>query len=302
MGTVYEARRVDFADMTVAIKIVHAHLGSDRDILARFRREAETIARLDHQNIVHVYDFEAPTHGPAFLVMERLRGKALSTLITDEAPLDAKRVVFIATQTLFALAAAHEQNIIHRDLKPENIFLVSVSGVDDVVRVLDFGIAKFADQDATLRLTQTGAVLGTPAYMAPEQARGAELDARTDLYTLGCVMYEALTGTHPFRASNYHALLVRIQESEPEPLAAFRPDIDPNLIAIVNKALAKEPKDRFQSALEMIDSLEPWLPTIAPSTRLNQSSPPIHFKEDDQFKETDLARQLRTTRKEGRIK
>lgn len=294
MGAVYEAVREDLGQMPVAVKIVHAHLGADPGLLLRFRREAETIAALNHQNIVRVLDFYAPDDEPAFLVMERLIGESLATLITAQGPLSVERVVFIATQTLFALEAAHERHVVHRDLKPENIFLTSVSGVDDVVRVLDFGIAKWTDQDQNNKLTKTGAVIGTPAYMAPEQARGTMVDPRSDLYALGCVMYEALTGLVAFEADNYNALLVAIQESEPRPLLEMRPDLKPELVAIVSRAMAKDLSVRYQSAKEMLAALLPWSPAKPPSTRPPEeplrAALPTDLDDDPRF---------RTTRRDG---
>lgn len=264
MSVVYEAMRVDAKDQMVAVKIVHPNLRFNEDILERFKREAEIVARLSHQNIVRVVDCEAPADGPAFIIMERLHGVPLSELIFSESPLPVGRVVFIATQTLFALEAAHGEGVIHRDLKPENLFLTRVDGVPDVVRVLDFGIAKLIDQEESQRLTRTGAVMGTPLYLAPEQARGLGVDRRSDLYALGSIMYEALTGRVVFEAHNYNALLVRIQQDEPEALSALRPDLDPQLCSAVHRALAKDPEERFQNAREMIDALLPWLPSIKP--------------------------------------
>lgn len=295
MGAVYRAVREDFGQMPVAVKIVHAHLGADPSLLPRFRREAETIAALNHQNIVRVLDFHAPENEPAILVMELLLGESLASLIATQGPLSVERVVFIAVQTLFALEAAHGGQVIHRDLKPENIFLISVSGVDDIVRVLDFGVAKLADQEQNNKLTRTGTVIGTPAYMAPEQARGMLVDPRSDLYALGCVMYEALTGCVAFEADNYNALLVAIQESEPRPLLQLRPDVTPEIAAIVERAMAKDVSVRYQSAKEMLSALLPWSPAKRPSTRPPQeaisAALPTQVDDDPHF---------RTTRRDGR--
>lgn len=255
MGDVYEARHDRFG--LVAVKIVHKPLRIDAQVLARFRREAQTLAAIEHPNIVRVFDFRAPEDGPALLVMERLRGTSLGRVITSEGKLAVPRVVAIGTQVLSALAAAHERRIIHRDLKPENIFLTQHEGTE-VVRLLDFGIAKVLDDAEDPKLTRTGAVLGTPAYMAPEQARGAGIDLRSDIYAAGCVLYEALAGRPPFVAENYNALLVAIQEDQAKPLTEFRSDVDEGLAEVIAKAMAKRADDRFDDAEQMLEALQPW--------------------------------------------
>ena len=296
MGVVYEATRTDLADMIVAVKILRSDLQQNPDILARFRREAETVARLSHQNIVRVIDYGTSTEGPSYIVMERLRGRSLGALIAQEGPLPVGRTTFIAAQTLFALEEAHAAEIVHRDLKPENIFLTSVSGVKDIVRVLDFGVAKVVEADASLKLTRTGALMGTPLYLAPEQARGDAADERSDLYSVGSMMYEALSGQTPFTATNYNALLTQIQNQSPEPLGHLRPDLPLDLLAVVDRSLKKDPAQRFQSAREMIDALKPWLPAIEP--RVQVTVPPSPRRLAD----IDVAHHLKTTRKEGRPK
>ncbi len=274
MGVVYEAKRIDFADKAVAIKIIHRNLRFNEEILERFKREAEVVARLAHENIVQVLDYEALEDGPAFIVMERLRGRPLSELLLGEGPMAASRVAFIATQTLFALEAAHREGVVHRDLKPENIFLSSMSGMRDIVRILDFGIAKVIGEDESLRLTRTGAIMGTPLYLAPEQARGASVDHRSDLYSLGCIMYEALSGRVILPAKNYHDLLLRIQQDDPVPLHDLRSDLDPNLCQLVHRALAKDPDTRFQSAGDMIDALSPHLHAMEPTKTRGEAEVP----------------------------
>jgi serine/threonine-protein kinase len=257
MGSVYEATREDLGNMSVAIKVLHPRSATDAD-LARFRREAHTVAAIDHPNIVRIIDFETPPDEPAFLVMERLSGTSLGDTIKNEGPLSPERTVFIAGQLLGALGAAHAVNVVHRDLKPDNVYLTTVAGVADIVKLLDFGIAKSLAPDVDVRLTQTGAVLGTPAYMAPEQARGAAVDQRSDLYAVGSLMYEALTGRPPFRAENYNALLFEIQNADPMDLATLRPDLDLDLVSLVAKATAREPAARFQTAQAMLDALGRW--------------------------------------------
>ena len=259
MGAVYEGVREDLANMRVAIKVLHENLEHDMEYLTRFRREAETIAAINHPNIVRILDFQAREGERPFLVMELLHGASLGHRIETEGPFSQGRGAFVVSQVLDALAASHRVKVIHRDLKPENVFLTSMSNLKDIVKLLDFGVAKVLDGAAALRLTRTGAIVGTPAYMAPELARGTGIDERSDLYSAGCVLYEALTSRPPFQAENYHALLVAIQESEPPPLHMLQPRLDPAFAKIVMKAMAKNPNERFQSADEMKHALAPWV-------------------------------------------
>jgi CheY-like chemotaxis protein len=263
MGAVYEAEREDLAQMRVALKILHPSVGARADLVMRFRREAETVAALDHPNIVRILDFQTPHGEPAFLVMERLHGAPLGEALEQDGRFGPERIAFVATQILSALSAAHAANVVHRDLKPDNVFLTNLSGLRDIVKLLDFGVAKLMNARHNEKLTQTGSVLGTPAYMAPEQARGASVDHRSDLYAVGCMMYEALTGKPPFAAENYNALLFEIQKAVPTPIEVLRPDIDPTLVAVVTRAMAKSPSERFQTADAMESALSLW---VAPSS------------------------------------
>jgi len=277
MGSVYEAEREDLAHMRVAIKVLHPSIGARADLVMRFRREAETVAAIDHPNIVRILDFQMPAGEPAFLVMERLHGEPLGEALAKDGRFAAERAALIASQVLSALSAAHASNIVHRDLKPDNVFLTSVSGLKDIVKLLDFGVAKLMNARNSEKLTQTGSVLGTPAYMAPEQARGANVDHRSDLYGVGCMMYEALAGTPPFAAENYNALLFAIQNSVPVPLEVLRPDLDPALVAVITRAMAKNPSERFQTTNAMESALALWV--VPPSMRnpQSQSSSPLAF-------------------------
>lgn len=269
MGSVYEAERQDLA-MRVAIKILHPGFASREDLASRFRREAEVVAAIDHPNIVKVLDFHADV--PIFLVMERLHGISLAAAISRDGKLGSARVAFIASQVLSALAAAHRANVIHRDLKPDNVFLTTMSGMNDIVKLLDFGIAKLMGTSGTEKLTETGIVLGTPAYMAPEYARAGTMDERGDIYAVGCVMYEALVGREPFIAENYNALLHMIQEREAEPLKALRPDVPDGLRDVIDKAMSKDPDARFYTAEAMIDALEPW---VVPVSSVRNDTPTL---------------------------
>jgi CheY-like chemotaxis protein len=259
MGAVYEATREDLGQMRVAVKILHASLATDDTLLARFRREAETVGQIHHPNIVQILDFRAEEGEPAYLVMELLDGVSLRHALARRAEFPAERIVLIASQVLAALAAVHRAQVIHRDVKPENVLLTSVSGLGDIVKLLDFGVAKPLAAAEGSTLTQTGTVLGTPSYMAPEQARGAPIDRRSDLYAVGIIMYEALAGSAPFVGDNYNALLFAILQGNPTSLSELRHDLDPELVAVVNRAMATDPDERFQTAEEMAQALQPWL-------------------------------------------
>jgi eukaryotic-like serine/threonine-protein kinase len=275
MGAVYEADREDLGHMKVAIKVMLSLPGDRADLFARFRREAETIAAIDHPNIVKVIDFQSSPGEPPFLVMERLHGAPLSHAIASEGRFSAERTAFVASQVLTALCAAHGANVVHRDLKPDNVFLTSMSGLIDIVKLLDFGIAKIMGVTRDSKLTQTGTVVGTPAYMSPEQARGAEADPRSDLYAVGCMMYEALTGGAPFTGENYNALVFAIQQGAAPPLLSRCADLDPAFAAVVTKAMSREVHARFQTAASMGDAIAPWVvPKSIPGSR---RSPPMAF-------------------------
>lgn len=266
MGAVYEATREDLGQMRVAVKILHASLASDTALLARFRREAETVGQIHHPNIVQILDFRAEEEEPAYLVMELLDGISLRQAIARHRDLSAERVVFIASQMLAALAAVHRAGVIHRDIKPENVLLTTMSGLGDIVKLLDFGVAKRVTVAPGNTLTQTGTVLGTPTYMAPEQARGAAIDRRSDLYAVGVIMYEALAGVAPYTGDNYNALLFAILQGMPAPVTELRADLDPTLGSVVSRAMATDPDARFQSAEEMTQALLPWLKLEAPAS------------------------------------
>ena len=251
MGSVYRGVQ-ESLKRPVAIKVLRAELGQDAAIVARFRREAELAASLAHPNIAQVTDFGVE-EGRAYLVMDLLEGEPLAETIESEGRLDEARTVRIAMQVLTALAMAHERGVVHRDLKPDNIFVQRVSGMD-LVKLLDFGIARMLEPDE--KMTGTGAVLGTPAYMSPEQARGKPVDARSDVFSVGCVLYEMLSGRRPFRGENYHELMFAVVEQDPQPLAEIDEKLSPALAKVIERAMSKDPEARFASAREMKDALE----------------------------------------------
>lgn len=265
MGAVYAATQLGL-ERRCAVKVLHDTLSRDGELVARFKREAEVAASLGHPNIVQVTDF-GYDDGVAWLVMDLLKGTSLADAISRE-PLAPERVRFIAAQVLSALEAAHARGIVHRDLKPDNIFLTSVSGVRDVVKLLDFGIARLTGEQSH-KMTTTGQVLGTPAYMSPEQARGRPVDARTDLYSLGVVMYEALCGRMPVSGSNYHELMFNIVDATPPRLQEIVPTLPAGLVAVVERAMAKDRNARYPSAAAMradLDALGPVQPRALPAT------------------------------------
>jgi serine/threonine-protein kinase len=248
MGAVYRATQEQLG-REVAIKVVSPRLVAEPEAIKRFLREAKLASRLSHPNAVAVLDF-GQSADLFFLVMELLAGQTLDAVLKEEKALPIDRAVAIANQICDALDGAHGLGIIHRDLKPANIMIVAGAGGRDLVKVLDFGLAKTIGTDATA-VTQSGAMLGTPAYMPPELALGKDCDGRADLYSLGCLLYVMLSGRLPFGTSTLHELIAKHAYEDPEPLEGF----PPALTAVVMKLLAKDPADRFQTAAETLEAL-----------------------------------------------
>jgi len=247
MGTVYQGRHV-FIDRPVAIKVLNPRYGEDEAARERFRREARALARLQHDNAVTVTDFGETSSGLVYIVMELLEGRTLREIIAKEAPLELARSVSIMLQASAAVAAAHEAGIIHRDLKPANIFIVQKSEVPVMVKVLDFGIAKLAvdsfDEEDVKTLTQIGAMIGTPRYMSPEQCDGLSLTPAADVYSLGVILYEMLTGLAPFSGSTPMALAIKHATDLPRSPREFVSGIPEALERVVLHSLEKLPEDR----------------------------------------------------------
>ncbi len=253
MGTVYRARHL-LIDRPVAVKVLNPRFVEDDAARTRFRREAKAAGRLQHTNAVTVTDFGQSQDGYVYLVMELLEGRTLREVLAKEAPLDTARSVSLMLQVSAAVAAAHEAGIIHRDLKPANIFIVQHAEVPAVVKVLDFGIAKLAadslDDDDHKTLTQVGAMIGTPRYMSPEQCDGADLTPAADVYSLGVILYEMLTGTVPFSGSTPLSIAMKHTSATPRSLREFVPTIPPALEQVVLRTLEKRPADRPANAAE----------------------------------------------------
>jgi len=245
MGAVYRAHRLLIGD-DVALKILHPEHVSQADATERFRREAQAAARLKHQNAVSIYDFGVTSDGVVYLVMELVEGQSLREIIKQQGPLTPSAAAEVISQVCAALDEAHRQQIVHRDLKPDNIIVKPMlNGLR--VKVLDFGIAKLRDLTAG-NLTQTGSVMGTPHYMSPEQCLGEELDSRSDIYSLGVVLYEMLAGVVPFNSPRSTAVVVQHVNQTPPPLRAINLSISAAVESVVMHALEKNREQRPQSA------------------------------------------------------
>jgi serine/threonine-protein kinase len=289
MGVVYRAEHTKIARQ-VALKMLLPEYIVYPDLVARVEREARTAGQIEHPNVVSIVDLGSTAdHGP-YIAMELLRGAELATVVEKAGGnLDPAEAVDIMRQALAGLEAAHKRGVIHRDLKPENIFLATLDDGSRVVKVLDFGISKLRDDSQLNSLTRTGTVMGTPQFMAPEQAAGArDQDVRIDLYACGAVLYAVLCNGLPYEAENYNLLINEILNKPPIPILARNPKLDPRLAAIVMKSIAKRPEHRYQTARAMSDALAHWydnrntpyvpervLTTPAPPARTRASEPAL---------------------------
>lgn len=256
MGKVYRATHIHM-DHIVAVKVLHQHLSVDRTAMERLRREARAVAQIGHPNAVAVTDFGITRDsGIAYMVMEFLEGVELRDRIKQQKRLDYEEAFLVVYQTCSALQAAHTKGIIHRDLKPDNIWLVKTSEGMDRVKVIDFGIAKHSTSLNTGNLTQQGMIVGTPYYMSPEQCRGEELDPRSDIYSMGVILYEMLTGEVPFRAPTPVGVVLKHAHEMPKPLRALRGEIPAPVEEVVLKALRKERDERPPSAMHLSREFE----------------------------------------------
>jgi eukaryotic-like serine/threonine-protein kinase len=266
MGVVYAARHV-VIDKPVAVKILRREYSSDPHQVERFMREARAASRIGHPNIIDVTDFGTLPNGQIYFIMEFLVGETLSRELRNQGALLPRRLLDLSTQICHALSAAHAKGIVHRDLKPENIFIVNpitaaspeaAGRRPDLIKLLDFGIAKITWDNDGRRLTRVGSIFGTPQYMSPEQAAGKDADHRGDIYALGCIIYEMLTGEVPFTADTFMGTLTKHMFERPVPPRQLRPDlrIAVPVEAVILKAMEKNPDERYQSMTEMGAALD----------------------------------------------
>jgi serine/threonine protein kinase len=260
MGAVYKAEQPEMRRF-VAIKILHSRYLSRADLVTRFKREARAMSHLSHPNTARVFLYGQLEDGACYFVMEYLEGRNLAQTVRREGPMDPTRAINVMVQACGALEEAHRVGIVHRDLKPENIFLTSQGGITDFPKVLDFGLAKVSERQmrpGSLILTQEGMVFGTPEFMSPEQARGEKLDGRSDIYSLGIILYELLTGKLPFEAGQPMEFIQKHIKEKPIPLSERTPDrmFPPGLDEVLMKSLEKKPEDRYASAADFATALK----------------------------------------------
>jgi len=257
MGRVYEAHHTRIADKRFAVKVLRAELTRSPEVLARFQREAQAAATIHHPSVIGVHDFGHTPDGRPYLVADYLEGTELRAFVERAGRLDVELAVHIARRVCDAVQAAHVHGVIHRDLKPENVFLV---GPPDrpVVKVLDFGLSRFMDARGGAPVTRAGVVMGTPSYMAPEQARGERGDHRVDVYGVGVLLYVALTGRPPFSEETPQQTLLAVMNQEPEPPRRHNPAIPEALAAIIQRAMARDPAARYPSAADLDAALLPF--------------------------------------------
>lgn len=260
MGIVYEALHVAI-EKRVAIKVLRDDYSRRPEVVERFRQEARSASRIGHAHIVDISDFGQTPSGQHFFVMEFLEGEDLASVLAREGTLPARRAVRIALQCARALGAAHQKGIVHRDMKPENIFLVHRDDEADFVKIVDFGIAKMSDLETEgapgRKLTKTGMIFGTPEYMSPEQAAGKPLDHRVDVYALGVILFEMIAGRVPFVGDSFMGILTQHMFETPPTLRQINPNVDcpPELEAVIYRALAKNPDERFATMEDLARAL-----------------------------------------------
>ncbi len=289
MGAVYRGKHV-LMDKTVAIKVLRPSLAGDDVIVARFSREAKAASRISHPHAVTVTDFGEAESGVVFLVMEYLDGRTLKDIIRSEGPMPLRRAVEITRQVSGALDAAHQQGVVHRDLKSDNIMLSQTNG-GDWAKVLDFGIAKIQQPEGARDhdITAPNLVIGTPQYMSPEQcSQTGPIDARSDVYSLGVIIYEMLSGRVPFTGESPTVIMMKQVQDPPPSILDARPDLPASVDRLIERALAKQPADRFQTAGELAavlskaaDEIGAQASAVVPPIADTVPNTPVHMTADD---------------------
>ncbi len=276
MGAVYRGEQISLK-RAVAVKLLRPELSADPMLLRRFNAEAEAVAKLGHPNTVNIYDFGQDGDGSLFIAMEFIEGKSLRSAIHNEAPMSPRRALAIAAQVAASLSDAHAVGIVHRDLKPDNVMLQDRGKQRDVVRVLDFGIAKLRDDSRATQqaMTQAGDMLGTPQYMAPEQIRGEAIDGRADVYALGCIIYEMVTARMPYEAPTVMAILSKHLLEPVVPPTQRRPDLalPPAIDQLVLSAMMKDPAARVATMDAYADRIAAVLETLPPDPDRSAATP-----------------------------
>ncbi len=256
MGRVYEAKHLRLKERRFAVKVLHPELARDPDIVARFQREAESASSIGHPNVVDVYDVHTTHDGVPYMVGEFLEGQEFGGKLEQLGRIDVATSVHVAREVCRALSAAHRKGIVHRDMKPENVFLVDHDGHTSV-KVIDFGISKVGQTGKT-NLTKTGVIMGTPSYMSPEQARGDKVDHRADVYAVGAMLYHALTGKKPFETDDPASTLSLVLTEEPARPRKVNPEIPEALELVVQRAMAKDPSERYPTMQDLEEALAPF--------------------------------------------
>ncbi len=296
MGAVYKAEHTRMGKV-LAVKVLRGAFAAEPDAVARFRAEAQIVSRLSHPHTIAVFDFDEIVEGGFYLAMEYVPGEDLATVLREQRSLPEARAAAIGEQILGSLAEAHDAGIVHRDVKPGNVMLMETRSVEDFVKVLDFGIAKLRDGSrASTSDTMVGAIIGTPDYLSPEQARGDPIDGRADLYSVGALLYELTSGRCPIVASNPLAVVSAHLTDRPPLLQEHAPGVSKEFAAIVHKALEKKPADRFHSADEMREALlrlgEPTASGLSQADlRIQEITDDLHIANGQDF--DDLERQIR---------
>ena len=289
MGRVYEARHTRLTGKRFAVKLLYPDLARQPEVVTRFQREAEAASGISHPNVLDVHDVNVTADGQPYIVSELLRGEELGEYLERAGKLPIADAVRIVRQICRALAAAHDTGVVHRDVKPENVFLTGdVSKLETAtVKVIDFGISKVA-QAGGEALTKTGVVMGTPDYMAPEQARGDKVDKRADVYAVGAILYRALTGKKPFEGLDPMATLTAVLVQEPGRPTVVNPDVPLALELVIQRAMAKDPKDRYQSMTELERELSGFDPELL--SRPSAAPPPESILPPDPHAKTVVKR------------